>query len=68
MTATGMTTLDTLLNQFRDDPRNNRDLGDRFELAVGKITTNRTTSLELWHSIGAYADEPQCLTEKWDET
>jgi predicted helicase len=24
-------TLDTILEQFRDDARNNRDLGDRFE-------------------------------------
>jgi predicted helicase len=24
-------TLDTILSQFRDDARNNRDLGDRFE-------------------------------------
>jgi len=27
----GEVTLDTILEQFRDDARNNRDLGDRFE-------------------------------------
>jgi len=27
-------TLDTILTQFRDDARNNRDLGDRFERMI----------------------------------
>ena len=31
MTDTAQTSLQQILSQFRDDARNNRDLGDRFE-------------------------------------
>jgi len=33
-TTNAPTTLDTILTQFRDDARNNRDLGDRFERMI----------------------------------
>jgi predicted helicase len=55
MTVPAPVTLATILNQFRDDARNNRDLGDRFERLIARffevdpIYSDRFSDVWLWN-------------------
>ena len=51
------TTLQTILDQFRDDARNNRDLGDRFErliqqyLQLDPLYVDRFSDVWMWNDF-----------------
>ena len=53
--ATSDITLDTILQQFREDARNNRDLGDRFErmmlryFEIDPIYEDRFSKVWMWN-------------------
>jgi predicted helicase len=53
--ATAPTSLQTILDQFRDDARNNRDLGDRFErlilayLQLDPLYVDRFSDVWMWN-------------------
>ncbi len=55
--ATAKASLQTLLAQFRDDARNNRDLGDRFErlilqyLALDPLYVDRFSDVWIWNDF-----------------
>jgi len=55
MTQIGNSTLDTILKQFREDARSNRDLGDRFErlilqyLQLDPLYVDRFSNVWMWN-------------------
>jgi predicted helicase len=57
MTGTKSITLDTILEQFRDDARSNRDSGDRFErlilgyLQLDPLYLDRFSAVWMWNDF-----------------
>ena len=52
-------TVGTILDQFRDDARNNRDLGDRFERFMQKFFRVDPLYASLFSDVWMWTDWPQ---------
>jgi len=57
-TATAPTTLATILDQFRDDARSNRDLGDRFERLIVNYLQLDPLYADLFSDVWMFNDWP----------
>ncbi|HLP85468.1 MAG TPA: type ISP restriction/modification enzyme [Phycisphaerales bacterium] len=58
MPATSATTLDSILAQFRDDARSNRDLGDRFERLIVAYLRTDPLYAEKFSDVWLFNDWP----------